>query len=97
MEGEQRILEGVACCSPTDGGGQSSGSLWVCVTPGPLPHQTPLMLGCGLCRGLGLRTRKDDQIAIKQPIAVVMAAILEEAARHLADAEYSVFTWKQCV
>lgn len=57
---------------------------------------SPLMTWHGLCRGLGLRT-KDDQIAIKQPIAVVMVAIFEWVARHLVDGEFSVFTWKQYI
>lgn len=42
----------------------------------------------GLCRGWGLRTRKDDQVAIEQPITAEMADIFDQVAGHLVDGEF---------
>lgn len=42
----------------------------------------------GLCGGWGLRTEKDDQVAIEQPITAVMADIFDQVAGHLVNGEF---------
>ena len=63
-----------------------------CVTLGASPLQLPLH--CCVTRALQgpAPEDKDDQIAIKQLIMIMMAAISEPVAWYLVDAEYSVFT-----
>lgn len=69
-----------------DGAQTYSGS----VGPQVLHHTSslPRLMRHGLCRGWGLRTEKDDQVAIEQPITAVMADIFDQLAGHLVDGEF---------